>query len=400
MYRSPVVLRRLRVFDLPSIGFTAAPLHRYHGHDLLEWIVDNKPEFLHVLLQHWGVESSSAWSLEKCIREVALLLYNRRVDVATSEGLRGIIQPPEMNTVTWKKSKTWNLDTMRLERQHFRPTYPLFVKPDYRNSIDSLGRKLGLRFVHPCRYMNWIQYEQENDNSIMWRFAPSGGQCRSNYYEETRCDLQEIGINGNFVPLLSYGSTQNWITYSTEELEESLRRGRIPLSLPLDDGKEFFEAKEDAIVPLHNFLMDLRGSIYDPFLRELRNILDEQIIMTKNLLRPTTESLVRLNDLAYQLRPGEEVVEGVMEKFYPELFFDLVTFTRAPSFQCLHIPLRKVYEKAFEGNMCCADFAEMVLTTTQVYARKFQIEIEYEGYGSRRSHIDYYGRQQLLPNAP
>lgn len=402
MYRSPVTLRRLEVFSLPPKNSPVAPLHRYYQHDLLEWIVDNNISFLFRLLEHWNV-STQDMSVEESVKTVALLLYNRVVEDASSKGLRSIKIEPAMQTVSWNNSLTWRYDCMRMERLRFRPHYNLSVVPDYRTSIDKLGVKLGLKFVHPCRYMNWIQYEQENDTRKMWRFARSRGMCRSNYYDIVRNDMTEIGLNGNFTPLLSYGDTEEWITYSCEELEESVKRGALPLSLPLPYYVgSFYEPNIEVLQSLHTFLKDLQGSIYTPFFKELYEILHGNFVLTKDLSEPVHEDIIALNDLAYRLRPGEEVEVEIMDCFSKELFGDLRCFTRSPSFQALNIPLVLVYEKTFAGNMCCADFAEIVLTTTQVYAGKFHIAIEHtEDVSkeiSRKAHIDYFARLQLNPS--
>jgi hypothetical protein len=402
MYRSPVTLRRLEIFALPPKNSSVAPLHRYHHHDLLEWIVDNEVSFLFRLLTHWEIPTQDM-TVEESVKTVALLLYNRVVEDTSSMGLRSIKIEPDMRTVSWINSLTWRYDCMRMERQRFRPRYNLSVVPDYRTSIDKLGAKLNLKFVHPCRYMNWIQYEQENDKKKMWRFARSRGMCRSNYYDISRNEMTEIGLNGNFTPLLSYGDTEKWITYSCEELEESVRRGTLPLSLPLSDCEEgFYEPGVEVLQSLHTFLRDLQGSIYTPFFKELYEILHESFVLTKDLHPASRTDIIALNNLAYRLRPGEDVDIEIMNCFSNELFGELHAFTRTPSFRSLNIPLVRVYEKTFTGNMCCADFAEIVLTTTQVYAGKFCIEIEHTEHTSkeisRKAHIDYFARLQLNPS--
>lgn len=412
MFRSVVKLRRLELFPLPPLDSKIPPLHRYHAHDLLEWIVDNKVEFLRSLLQHWNANTDDM-TIEDVIREVALLLYNRIVTDASSLGLRGISEIPMMSSVTWQGSKTWNYDTMRMEAQRFRPNYILPILPCYRNSIDQLAKKLGLRFVHPCRYMNWIQYELERSNDYRWRFVASGGSNNAliycNYYDCLRSSLHEVGLQGNFTPLLSYGNLETWITYSIEELEESVRRDTLPLSISAT-GVEIYEPRGEVLDELYLFLQSLQGSIYTPFIADTYRTLQESRGILIGLTLPDVD-LYYLNTLAYRLRPHDKVDESVMGMFVSdiaiegdvkrEIFGDMRSFTRAPKFLDLQVPLSSVYERTFQGAMCCADFAEILMTTTQVYAKKFGIEIEYTHEKmefltkNRVAHIDYIARHHL-----
>lgn len=422
MFRSAVRIRRLELFPLPPLESNVPPLHRYHEHDLLEWIVDNKVDFLRTLLLHWNIDTNSM-CVEDTIREVALLLYGRVVTDTSSLGLRGIKDMPKMNSVTWKECKTWHYDTMRMETQHFRPKYKLSLIPDYRNSIDQLAMKLNLRFVHPCRYMNWIQYELERTDKYCWRFVhyndsdkTNNSLVYSNYYDCLRSSLRDVGLHGNFTPLLSYGNLETWITYSIEELEESVRRDRLPLSISLP-GVEFYEPRGGKVLDeLYSFLHSLQGSIYTPFVIETYRVLHESRGLFINLTLPNV-NIYELNVLAYRLRPEDKVDESVMGMFYhddkiieedadnvprgKEIFGDMKSFTRAPKFLELQAPMSSIYEKTFQGGMCCADFAEILMTTTQVYARKFNIEIEYTQEKmellskNRVAHIDYIARRQL-----
>lgn len=390
MYCSSISLKRVRLFDLPPKVSNTPQKHYYHNHDLLEWFVDNKIEFLTILLDHWKVEVPEDSSV---IATFSLVLYGTVREGNDSFTLRNI-RRSSLNSISRVIGpNTWKYDNIRsnsLNERHI-PNFPLGVVPDYHISINKQADKMEILYVHPCRYMNWIQFIDESDNRYKWRFSPkSETDSHSNYYDCKRSELDGTGINGQYSPLISYGNLTEWIVYSIEELEESVPRNKLPLSY---SSEPFYEPHEYVIRELGDFLSKLQGSIYQSYVSTLQEICKRNsLILSSITFCPNISHIKILNRLSNKLYDGGNVDESIMTQFEEEYFTDMKSFTNHPEFHSLQSPLVEIYRKTLRGFFCCADFAEIVLTTTQTYSDVFELEIEYRDRKNQRAHIDFHGR--------
>jgi hypothetical protein len=395
MYCTTIVVKRLQIFDLPEKSSKEPQSHYFHKEDLLEWLVDNRLDFISTLLCHWNVIVPETTA--EIVDLFSRTLYGVPRTGSDSFSLRGIPNPTfslqSMSRVIGPNS--WKYDRVRsnLLKERHVPNFPLSVVPDFSISISKQAKKLELNYVHPCRYMNWIQFIDESDNRYKWRFMPaSHTESHSNYYDSPRSTLDGTGINGNYSPLISYGNLEEWIVYSIEELEESVKRNKLPLSYYQRD---FYEPEHSAIRELYSFLCKLEGSIYYKYVSDLQEYCKKiNLVASSITFCPDVNNIKLLNVLANRLYDREVNLE-IIPQFEESQFEGLKSFTNHPQFTMLQSPLIEIYRKTLRGMFCCADFAEIVLTTTQTYAELFQIEIECREKKTQRAHIDYHGRLLL-----
>ena len=389
MYCCSISLKRVRLFDLPPRTCNTPQKHYYHNHDLLEWFVDNNIDFLNRLLQHWNIEVPEDSSV---IATFSQTLYGFVREGHDSFTLRNIKRSYLSSLTRVIGPNTWKYDCIRSDSlgERFVPNFPLTIVPDYRMSINKQVDKLEIEYVHPCRYMNWLQFIDESDNRYKWRFSHSSKtDSYSNYYDVKRSELDGTGINGQYSPLISYGNLSECIVYSVEELEESISRKKLPLSYY---SEHFYEPSESAIGELNEFLSKLQGSIYHSHVAKLHEICRRNSLIVSSITScPDISHIKILNKLGSDLYDGE-INTSVMSQFEEVYFVGMKSFTNHPEFQSLQSPLIEIYRKTLRGFFCCADFAEIVLTTTQTYSDLFQLEIDYRDKKNQKAHIDFHGR--------